>query len=142
MKKSTNPPKGRYRVQFDFDYNGTGKVMDNTLHTQPDMSLTVRQLLEHHTRGTDSGAQEKTPLYFDIEVPSIRDITDVHDYKKHLEEKLKHTNEFIKQEQKDKLDEEQKEEVSLAKEKNALKLKRKAQKQLDLEDQIKQTTKE
>ncbi len=89
----------RYRVQFDFGYKGTeGKKMDDTLVTQPDMSLTVSQLLENHTRGVTGQAQTKTPLYFDIEVPTIRDITDVQEYKEHLKDKLKEVNSFIKTE--------------------------------------------
>ncbi len=87
---------GKYRVQFDFDYSGTpGKLMSKETVTQPDMNLTVRQLLENHTRGIDSQVQERKPLYFDIEVPTIHDITDVMLYKEHLEEKLKQTAKFI-----------------------------------------------
>lgn len=90
---------GRYQVQFDFDYSGTpGKKMDDTLETQPDMTLTVRQLLEHHTRGISPAAQERHPVYFDIEVPTIKDITDVHAYREHLAEKMEQTDQFIKEE--------------------------------------------
>lgn len=114
-KKKTEPTTkdqilSRFRIQFDFDYRGDkGKTMDQTQKTQPDMSLTVRQLLENHTRGVNSEVQSKKPLYFDIEVPIIKDITDVFEYKEHLKEKLSLTQEFIDEEvaeSKSKLEEE------------------------------------
>jgi len=99
-KKITEPTQDekptRFRIQFDFDYNGDpGKMMNGISKTQPDMSLTVRQLLENHTRGRVSDVQHKEPIYFDMPVPTISDITDVHEFKKSLEERLKLTNEWI-----------------------------------------------
>lgn len=92
---------GRYRVQFDFTYGGTkGKEMDDEIVTQPDMTLTVRQLLEHHTRGIDTGITPKEPFYFDIEVPTITDITDIQRYREHLQEKIRQTDEYITRDKK------------------------------------------
>jgi hypothetical protein len=94
--------EGRYRVQFDFTYKGApGKKMSDEIVTQPDMTLTVRQLLENHTRGIDSGVQEKAPFYFDVEVPTITDITDVHEYRDYLNERIQQVNEFIANERAD-----------------------------------------
>jgi len=92
------PQEGsRYRVQFDFGYRGSqGKQMSPDSDTVPEMSLTVRQLLENHTRGKDSNVEVRQPLYFDVPVPTITDITDVENYRKQLEETLRQTNEFIK----------------------------------------------
>ena len=90
------PRRSRYQIQFDFDYTGSrGKSMSQERRTQPDMSLTVRQLLENHTRGYEMGAVERKPLYFDIEVPTINDLTDVQEYRDHLMEKLRQTDEFV-----------------------------------------------
>lgn len=89
----------RFRLQFDFDYKGTeGRKMDPESETQPDMSLTVRQLLQNHTRGIDSNVQMKEPLYFEVPVPVVTDITDVYEYRAALQERIKATNEFIENE--------------------------------------------
>lgn len=88
---------GNFRIQFNFEYKGDkGKKLDPKSNTVPDMSLTVRQLLQNHTRGIDNKVQEKQPLYFDIEVPTIKDITDVKVYRDLLKEQLEQTNKFIK----------------------------------------------
>ena len=80
-KQSSEVKINRYRIQFDLGYKevkgSPGKEMSQEKITQPDMSLTVRQLLENHTRGKDSNVQHREPLYFDIEIPQISDMTDV-----------------------------------------------------------------
>lgn len=89
----------RIRIQFDIDYHGDpGKVMNSKSETVPDMNLTVRQLLEHHTRGQSSEISVKQPLYFETEIPTIRDITDVKKYREHLEYRLNEVNKFVKKE--------------------------------------------
>ena len=65
------------------------------------MTLTVRQLLENHTRGVNGETQVKQPLYFELPIPVINDMTDVEEYKKNLQEQIKSVNEFIKKEQTD-----------------------------------------
>lgn len=123
-------PGSRFRVQFDFEYKGDpGKKMDDTLETQPDMSLTVRQLLLNHTRGHDGQVREHTPIYFDTNVPVLSDITDVHEYKAHLEDQLNQTNQFIKQD----LEKAEKEREKLEEQKK--------QEQLDLVKEIEKTEK-
>ena len=88
----------RFRVQFDVGYRGTpGKVMDQEGHTIPDMNLTVRQLMENHTRGIDDSMHAKQPLYFEHIIPRIEDITDVQKYKEYLEAEAEKVNEFIQQ---------------------------------------------
>lgn len=103
----------RYRIQFDFEYKGSpGKEMTGKSMTQPDMSLTIRQLLQNHSRGIDNTEHEHQPLYFDIGVPQITDITDVHEYRDNLEAKLRMTEEFIKEDQLKKQQDEQRGETS------------------------------
>lgn len=88
----------RVAVQFEILYKGhQGKVMDGESETQPDMSISVRQLLARHSRGM-SLPPDREPLYFDMEIPQIRDITDVHEYKTLLESKLEQTKQFIEYE--------------------------------------------
>lgn len=100
-----NPPKGevvvgrRFAVQFDLGYTGhPGTTVEGESVTVPDLNLTVRQLLENHTRGVNGKVSMNQPLYFDVEIPNIQDITDVEKYRDHLEERLEATKEFIKNE--------------------------------------------
>lgn len=111
MEKSENP-KGeesvymgrRLRIQFDIGYRGDqGKEMDPDGETVPDMALTVRQLLEDHTRGRTSGnVKIHEPLYFETEIPTLRDMTDVGKYRDMLNERLKDVNKFIEEERAEK----------------------------------------
>lgn len=108
---------GRFRLQFDFAYGGTkGQEHTKDSKTVPDMSLTVRQLLENHTRGNNDPSIIKTPVYFDIEVPTIRDITDVEAFKEQLEHQLAKTKDFLVQEYDQLEQRKQEEEIQKAKE--------------------------
>lgn len=92
--------KKRIRVQFDLEYNGTtGKIMDENSKTVPDFNLSVRQLIENHTRGHDNKAIVKQPLYFEMEVPTMYDITDVALYREKLEQQVLDVKQFLKEEQ-------------------------------------------
>lgn len=96
----------RYRIQFDIGYRGAkGKTIDSNSLTQPDMSLTIRQLLEDHTRGKTNEVQIRQPLYFDMEIPQINDITDVDNFRQQLEDQLKNVNQFIETDKKKQRDE-------------------------------------
>lgn len=100
MTKKNQIPEGkkvyRYRVQFDIGYIGDeGKEMDQANNTQPDMHLTVRQLLENHSRGIP--LPHKEPLHFDTMIPQISDITDVERYRDHLKSELEQSQKFIDQ---------------------------------------------
>ena len=78
----------RLRVQFDLGYKGTiGKDMDGEILVVPDMHLTIRQLLENHSRGLPA-EDVKEPLYFEMEVPTLNDITDVQQYADYLEQHI------------------------------------------------------
>ncbi|AXL14939.1 hypothetical protein [Microviridae sp.] len=95
-----NPPlaegKKRFRLQFDIEYPGTNHpVTDTNSATIPDMSLTVRQLLENHARTGSTGAVENTPIFFDMEIPTINDLTDVNEYKKQLQNRLNDVDKWI-----------------------------------------------
>lgn len=87
----------RYRIQFDFEYHGTpGKEPEGESLTEPDMTLTIGQLLENHTRGNE--LPEKPHIYFETEVPTIRDWTDVEKYKEQLERRLDEVTKFVEDE--------------------------------------------
>lgn len=52
------------------------------------MHLTVRQLLENHTRGMSYEELERQGMYLDEEVPTIHDLTDLQELKRANNEKL------------------------------------------------------
>jgi hypothetical protein len=91
-----NITKRKFRVQFDIDYTGhTPPDQDPNSQTMPDMHMTVTQLLENHSRGIDGKVEVRQPLYFETEIPSLRDITDVEEYKEGLQMRLDKINEYI-----------------------------------------------
>lgn len=87
----------RIRIQFDLTYNGhPGKEVKGESKTEPDMTLSLGTLLERHTRGKDIPVNE--PLYFETQVPTFSDLTDIERYREQLEARLEETNAFIKAE--------------------------------------------
>lgn len=87
----------RFQVQFDLDYKGTFFEAQGESETHPDLSITVRQLLEQYSIGPDGRKVEvRQPLYFDTHIPMMRDITDVYEFKRHVEERLAAVNQWIK----------------------------------------------
>tara|TARA_B110000263_G_C15021227_1_gene379644 strand:- start:87 stop:488 length:402 start_codon:yes stop_codon:yes gene_type:complete len=57
--------------------------------TVPDQNMSIRTLLDRHSRGIPLGASEKKGEYFDTEIPRFDDLTDVVAYKKMLAQKHK-----------------------------------------------------
>lgn len=53
------------------------------------MALSVRELLENHTRGMSYEELERQGLYFDEEVPSINDLVDLQELREKNAELLK-----------------------------------------------------
>lgn len=99
MKKRVTKKKLIFRQQFQ-DYKETGKKMDQTILTQPDMNMSVRELLLNHSRGLPIGATQLKGEYFDTEIPRFDDITDMFEYKKMLAQKHKDLDLTIKSEKK------------------------------------------
>lgn len=78
------------RTQFNpetTEYNG--KEMEQSIHTVPDQTLSIRDLLDRHSRGLPLGTNNKTGQYFDTEIPKFDDILDMVDHRTHLENKAK-----------------------------------------------------
>lgn len=83
------------RIQFDVEYGGSpGIVLDGKSVTVPDMQMTVRQLLENHSRGVDGKETIRQPLYFETEIPTLRDLVDVEEYEQSLQDRLEKVKEF------------------------------------------------
>ena len=61
-----------------------GKKMDQTVNTIPDQNLSIRQLLDRHSRGLPLGASQNQGEYFDTEIPRFDDLVDMMEHKKNL----------------------------------------------------------
>jgi hypothetical protein len=77
-----------------------GKKMDQTVNTIPDQNLSIRQLLDRHSRGLPIDATQRQGEFFDTEIPRFDDLTDMVEYRKMLEEKHKQLTEKVNEEQK------------------------------------------
>ena len=101
LKRLSNPEEVTHRemiVQFSIKIpNNDGKVFNGESKTVPDMNLSLKQLLHHHTR-TNGTMKIHTPMYFETEIPNFQDITDVALYKQSLETRLKDVAEFYDEE--------------------------------------------
>jgi hypothetical protein len=98
MKKTISKPKLVFRTQYNSPpYKG--KKMDPTVLTQPDQNMSIRDLLDKHSRGLPLGVNEKKGEYFDTEIPRFDDILDAVEYKKDLIKKHKDLESKIKADQ-------------------------------------------
>lgn len=83
----------KFRRQYDPSYKGSpSKIEFGPSLTEPDLNLSVKQLMERHTRGVGPYVEPKNEYYEeDIggEIPVIRDFVDIEDYKEELKEKAK-----------------------------------------------------
>lgn len=87
------------KTQFNPDYNGSnGKEMDPVSLTQPDQTLTIRDLLDRHSKGLALGVNNNRGEYFDTEVPRFQDLTDMLEYKQQLMERKKDLEKQIRKE--------------------------------------------
>jgi hypothetical protein len=77
-KNNGQEPLSRFKTQFNPNYNGIeGSVQDPISLTVPDMSLTIRELVANHSRGIIPEINQPNPEYFETEIPTIRDLTDL-----------------------------------------------------------------
>jgi len=91
----------KLRKQFTAGYEGTsGPSPDTTLMTQPDMTMSIRELLDRHSRGLPLTTNQRTGEYFDTEIPRFYDLTDMLKYKQELMDRNKSINNLIKEEKK------------------------------------------
>lgn len=88
--------KGKLMIHIGHS-TGYNKDMGKSM-TLPDQSLTIKELLEKHSRGVALGVPHVKGEYFDTEVPRYDDLTDMLNHKKALEEQKKELNTLIKKE--------------------------------------------
>ena len=82
----------RKRLIFRTQYNSpayAGKKMSTETLTVPDQNLSIKDLLDRHSRGLPLGVSEQKGEYFDTEIPRFDDLTDMVAYKKELAKKHK-----------------------------------------------------
>lgn len=97
LQKERHIPAPKFRYQFDVTYKGTkGKEMDGKSETVPDLSISVRQMLGEHVRMNSDGLIERRPIWFNTEIPQIRDFTDLEKYSESLAERKKEVDEMVK----------------------------------------------
>lgn len=90
-------PEGynRIRVQFTLTYKGdSGHTVEGESQTQPDMNMSVQQLLERHSRGTLDPSEVKDGLY-EVQVPVFRDFTDITEFTESLRDRLAKAEEWM-----------------------------------------------
>ncbi len=88
MKKRVSTRKLIFRTQYNSPLY-KGKKMDDSLVTQPDQNMSIRELLDRHSRGLPLGVSENKGEYFETEIPKFDDLVDLMEYKKRLTEKQK-----------------------------------------------------
>ena len=103
-KQGKQVKKVVFYTQFTNTPNYKGKKMSDELHTLPDQTLTIRNLLDNHTRGIPLGVNTRVGEYFDTEIPRFDDLTDMVEYKRQLMEKNKEINKLIREEKKEALE--------------------------------------
>ena len=77
-----------------------GKKMSQEVNTIPDQNLSIRELLDRHSRGLPLGASQKQGEYFDTEIPRYDDLVDMMEHKKQLVKEHKDLTKQIEKEQK------------------------------------------
>lgn len=103
-KQGKQVKKVVFYTQFTNTPNYKGKKMSDELNTVPDQTLTIRNLLDNHTRGIPLGVSTRVGEYFDTEIPRFDDLTDMIEYKEQLMEKNKEINKLIREEKKEALE--------------------------------------
>ena len=76
------------RRQFN-QYPKVYKKRSQESLTVPDQNMSIRTLLDRHSRGIPLGASENKGEYFDTEIPRFDDLTEIVEYKKMLAKKHK-----------------------------------------------------
>lgn len=100
---SQSKKRKRIVMQFEVDVpHYAGEKAKGKSLTQPDMNLSVRQLIQGYTRGQTAEelnkAMQNAP-YFDMEIPVFNDLTDVEKFKEKLQADIEAADKWIKEQQ-------------------------------------------
>lgn len=95
----------RFKRQFNPKYKGEPRDQKwPTSITQPDQNLTVKTLMERHTKGIGTGVAERQEIYLQdeegngMEVPRIQDFTELQDRRAELQQQLEEVNKRVAEE--------------------------------------------
>lgn len=94
----TFPPM--FRTPYSEGYMGSpGEVNSGEVMTEPDLALSVRQLLVNHSRGILTTAKVQEGIFTDdIEIPVFTDITEIQEYREKLKQEEKRLSKIAKEE--------------------------------------------
>lgn len=93
--------KTGFRHQYDPDYQpNKGSDNQDESVTQPDMTLSLRQIMKNHTRGVGLGVALKEGIYSDTDVRYFEDITDMVEHAEYLQEQAEIFNKEIEEQEK------------------------------------------
>jgi len=76
----------KFRNQYDNKPIRQGSVNTGKSMTVPDQTISLKKLLENHTRGIPSPVKMLEGQYFDTEIPHVDDLTDLAALRARLEE--------------------------------------------------------
>lgn len=92
----------KFRTQFNYENHDTsGEVNTGKSMTVPDMAMSLRQLLDHHTRGMAMGHDLGEGEYFEDEVvprPDESDLIDIFERKFDVNERSRIVGDAVEQE--------------------------------------------
>lgn len=92
--------ESRFSYQFDPNYKGTpGQAFTDPSLTVPDQSITIKELLERHTRGLPIDQKNYEHVY-GVDVPEINDLTDLDNMRDELMQKKLELEKIIENETK------------------------------------------
>lgn len=112
MKKGNTFKKNqqKFRTQFTGQLVPSDSIQDKEVLTQPDMALTVQELLKNHTRGVplpDNSGQ----FIGDVEIPIFDDITEKEEWLADIENEIAEKEALLKEQLADLEDYKKKSEV-------------------------------
>lgn len=96
------PGYKRFKTQFsillrDPDHP-RGEINEDPSQTEPNLVLSMQQLVDRHVKGQPTGATTRQPLYFETYLPVIEDMTDLEAYRDHLKRNIDSVTEAIEAE--------------------------------------------
>mgnify|MGYP000692385051 CR=1 FL=1 len=100
-RRAVKPKKLRTSANYDFRDDENQHIIDyGPSKTVPDQNLTVKNLMERHTRGIGTGVTEREPIYLPdhLEVKRPQDLTEILEYKEELEQEAKRIQKIVDKE--------------------------------------------
>lgn len=98
----------KFRHQFEEKYKGSASdIKFGKSRTVPDLSLTINEMLEQHTRGQGLSVAIKEGHYFETVIPRLEDITDLNERRIELRKIARELDDELRRQKKEKEQENQ-----------------------------------